>query len=502
MPGSGRRGPRRVLRRGAPVRQGGAAGRAGLRRGRRERGDRRHLPPGRGPAAGDRARGRLGADAVVPGHRRRAAPRHRAAARRRRRATRRATPASRRCSSIRGGAWARSSARRWRGCRSSTAASRSRARARSPAPRCRCSARSPTSRCWPRTAPACTCTRWCSSSPPCAWATTAARASTEAAHAAHFHRWLRQLEPASESGDREALQAIDRDFENCRRACQFSIAQRPGRGARAQPADAAQLLRASRPLRRRPGAVPAGHRLAAGGRPPAAGPPAQPGGADAVPARALCRSRGDGDARAGRHAPRPAAPGAVPGPRGAGRLRRVHGPLRRGPRGVPAGAGAGAGGRAGVRDRLDARQPRALREAARPLRRIAAPDARGAAAASPPRRQRPRRAVPEQPGLDVDLHGRRRVREAAPARGAAAQRAPWPGLEPRLRAGQPDRAGAEGRRRRRGAHPCRSGARGRARRGPDGARRLAEGAAGAPGDATRRAASWRARCSPTAPTWR
>jgi len=56
----------------------------------------------------------------------------------------------------------------------------------------------------------------------------AARASTEAAHSAHLHRWLRQLEPASESGDREALQAIDRDFENCRRACQFSIARSQG----------------------------------------------------------------------------------------------------------------------------------------------------------------------------------------------------------------------------------------------------------------------------------
>ena len=53
----------------------------------------------------------------------------------------------------------------------------------------------------------------------------AARASTEAAHAAYFQRWLRQLEPASESGEREALQALDRDFENCRRACQFSIAR-------------------------------------------------------------------------------------------------------------------------------------------------------------------------------------------------------------------------------------------------------------------------------------
>ena len=284
----------------------------------------------------------------------------------------------------------------------------------------------------------------------------AARASTEAAHAAHFHRWLRQLEPASESGDREALQAIDRDFENCRRACRFSIAQGQGDALthslptllnyfehRARFAEGLALFQQAieSPL--------AADRAAARA-------PAQPGGVDAGPARTLCRSRGDGVARAGRHAPRPAAPGALPGPRGAGRLRGVHRPLRRGPRGLPAGAVAGRGGRAGARDRLDARQPRALREAARPLRRIAAPDARGLAAASPPRRQRPRRAVPEQPGLDVDLHERRRVREAAPARGAAAQRAPRPGLEPRLRARQPDRAGAEGRRRGHGAHACRS----------------------------------------------
>ncbi len=54
----------------------------------------------------------------------------------------------------------------------------------------------------------------------------AARAATEAAHAAYFHRWLRQLEPATENGQREALQAIDTDFENCRRAWQCAIDRR------------------------------------------------------------------------------------------------------------------------------------------------------------------------------------------------------------------------------------------------------------------------------------
>jgi predicted ATPase/DNA-binding SARP family transcriptional activator len=50
-----------------------------------------------------------------------------------------------------------------------------------------------------------------------------ARSSTQAAHAAYFHRWLKQLEPATENGQREALQGIDMEFENCRRAWRFSI---------------------------------------------------------------------------------------------------------------------------------------------------------------------------------------------------------------------------------------------------------------------------------------
>lgn len=50
-----------------------------------------------------------------------------------------------------------------------------------------------------------------------------ARLSTEAAHAAYFHRWLAQLEAATENGQGEALQAIDTEFGNCRRAWRFSI---------------------------------------------------------------------------------------------------------------------------------------------------------------------------------------------------------------------------------------------------------------------------------------
>lgn len=59
-----------------------------------------------------------------------------------------------------------------------------------------------------------------------------AREATEASHAGYFHRWLQQLAPASENGDREALRAIDIDFENCRRAFQFSVAQGRAEGLR------------------------------------------------------------------------------------------------------------------------------------------------------------------------------------------------------------------------------------------------------------------------------
>jgi predicted ATPase/DNA-binding SARP family transcriptional activator/Tfp pilus assembly protein PilF len=51
-----------------------------------------------------------------------------------------------------------------------------------------------------------------------------ARASTENAHAHYFHRLLAQLRSAVESGDREALRQIDAEFENCRAAWRWSVA--------------------------------------------------------------------------------------------------------------------------------------------------------------------------------------------------------------------------------------------------------------------------------------
>jgi predicted ATPase/DNA-binding SARP family transcriptional activator len=45
-----------------------------------------------------------------------------------------------------------------------------------------------------------------------------------AAHAAYFHQLLAQLKPTVESGDRAALDLIDTELENCRRAWQWSIA--------------------------------------------------------------------------------------------------------------------------------------------------------------------------------------------------------------------------------------------------------------------------------------
>jgi len=53
------------------------------------------------------------------------------------------------------------------------------------------------------------------------------RAASRAAHAAYFHRMLVQLRPSAEAGDRTALQTIDVDFENCRRAWAWSIAEGP-----------------------------------------------------------------------------------------------------------------------------------------------------------------------------------------------------------------------------------------------------------------------------------
>jgi tetratricopeptide (TPR) repeat protein len=51
------------------------------------------------------------------------------------------------------------------------------------------------------------------------------QAATRAAHAAYFHRLLAQLRPLAEAGDRVALQTIDVEFENCRRAWAWSIAE-------------------------------------------------------------------------------------------------------------------------------------------------------------------------------------------------------------------------------------------------------------------------------------
>jgi tetratricopeptide (TPR) repeat protein len=49
-------------------------------------------------------------------------------------------------------------------------------------------------------------------------------ATTEAAHAAWFQRWLARLAHASEEGERDTLQAIDREIENVRRAWRFAVA--------------------------------------------------------------------------------------------------------------------------------------------------------------------------------------------------------------------------------------------------------------------------------------
>ena len=53
----------------------------------------------------------------------------------------------------------------------------------------------------------------------------AARNEARHAHADYFHRLLVQLRPALENGEREALQTIDRELENCRRAWQWAIVQ-------------------------------------------------------------------------------------------------------------------------------------------------------------------------------------------------------------------------------------------------------------------------------------
>lgn len=51
-----------------------------------------------------------------------------------------------------------------------------------------------------------------------------ARRSTEQAHARYFHRLLAQSRRAVKDGDREALQRVDVEFENCRVAWRWSVA--------------------------------------------------------------------------------------------------------------------------------------------------------------------------------------------------------------------------------------------------------------------------------------
>jgi predicted ATPase/Tfp pilus assembly protein PilF len=51
----------------------------------------------------------------------------------------------------------------------------------------------------------------------------AARAATEAAHAQYFHRLMTQLQRPVEHGDRDALERIDTEFDNCRAAWRWAI---------------------------------------------------------------------------------------------------------------------------------------------------------------------------------------------------------------------------------------------------------------------------------------
>ena len=54
-----------------------------------------------------------------------------------------------------------------------------------------------------------------------------AHATTHAAHAAYFHHLLAQLQSGAAAGERTALQTIDVEFENCRRAWAWSIEHGP-----------------------------------------------------------------------------------------------------------------------------------------------------------------------------------------------------------------------------------------------------------------------------------
>ena len=180
-----------------------------------------------------------------------------------------------------------------------------RRRARSPARRCRCSARSPTSRCCARTARACTCIRWCSSSRRGGSADDERARRAERAHARYFLRLLAQLRRArSSDGDREALQRVDTEFENCRAAWRWAVAHGDGELA-AQRAPTLPHFCDHR------GRIEEGARAAARGArsPPrvaasrgAAGAAAGARGASRVPARPLRRGARRGEARARRRA--------------------------------------------------------------------------------------------------------------------------------------------------------------------------------------------------------
>ncbi len=52
----------------------------------------------------------------------------------------------------------------------------------------------------------------------------AARAQAEREHAGYFHRLLARLQPAVSAGERDALQAVDEEFENARLAWAWSVA--------------------------------------------------------------------------------------------------------------------------------------------------------------------------------------------------------------------------------------------------------------------------------------
>ena len=395
--------------------QGGAAGRAGLRRGRRERRDRRHLPSGRGTAAGARARGGLGADAAVPGDRRRAAPRHRAAARRDARHPPRHASIEvvfehswRRLSDVEREALARAVGvpRRLH---------RRGARARSPAPRCRCSARSPTSRCCARSGDAhVRCTRWCSSSPRCRLG-DGGRASLDRGRPCGA---FPPLAAPARAGQRRAATArrCRRSTPTSRTAAGLAVRDRPQPGARrSQPARPTLLDYFEHRARFDEGLAlwRQAIELAADARDRALHALLLSQAARIeFRLHAMPKPRRCATARAGRHAPRPAA-----ARRATRRLAVLAGArCSRAASSRPARlykqalALAQAGGHA-ARGRRDARQPRALREAAwaatTKSQRLLL---RGAGRAPPHRRQRARRAVAVEPGLDVDVHERRRVR--------------------------------------------------------------------------------------------